>query len=121
MACSILTPPARPELVLASSYTSDWMNSLLVIIPNSQDLVDPSAPIPDGKLLATVMGELYQQLFAILLALAAPTAFPSAESSAPFQIEALSVETRLFVALTIFRITLTLLLLHFIVAVLYYV
>jgi hypothetical protein len=67
------------------------------------------------------MGELYQQLFAILVALAAPTAFPSAESSTPFQIEALSVETRLFVAPTMFRITLTLLLLHFIVAVLYYV
>lgn len=41
-----------------SSYTSDWVNSLFVIILNSQDLGDPSAPIPDGNLLATVMGEL---------------------------------------------------------------
>ncbi|KAE9364127.1 hypothetical protein N431DRAFT_420931 [Stipitochalara longipes BDJ] len=102
------------------TYTSDWLNSFLVIMQNSQALVAPSSPAPDGTIAAQTLKELYQELFSISLALTAQQIFPVDEDRTPFTIEATVQETRLFVSPVTFKISLALLLFHFIVAVLYY-
>jgi hypothetical protein len=104
-----------------TSYASDWINSLLAIMQNSQDLVDPSSVALNGATMAHTLKRLYQELFSVSLALTASQVFPEADDSAPFSIEATVVETRLFVSPAMFKISFALLIFHFVVAILYYV
>ncbi|CZS94144.1 uncharacterized protein RAG0_04191 [Rhynchosporium agropyri] len=101
------------------SFTSDWMNTLLSMIQNSSNIVDPISPPPNATVIGPLVQELYEQLFAILISLNTHI-FSSAEADTTISAEAMFVESRLFVSPTMFAMTIALLSLHIIVAIIYY-
>jgi len=100
------------------SFTSDWMNSLLGMILDSSELVDPAFPVPNATFIAPVVEALYGQLFAIMLGL---NTHVFSSSSTPMVANAIYLETRLFVSPLMSRIAIAILSLQLIVAVIYYV
>lgn len=101
------------------SFTSDWNNVLLGMILNSSALVDPSAPLPNMTAMIPIVEDLYQTLFSILLGLNSHV-FAAAEEPIDPGAEIMLLESRLFVSSTMFVLSITILSLHFIVAILYY-
>lgn len=103
-----------------NSLTGDWLNSLLGYQLNSSALVDPEMPVPDAATAIAELQTLYRQLFALLIGLNKDHIFAKAPQDIPISVVAISTETRLFISPPMFKITITLLTLHLIVAILYY-
>lgn len=51
------------------SLASDWTNYLIKLKTKSNDILDPTSPVPEFNSTAEVFSELYSQLFAILFSL----------------------------------------------------
>jgi len=101
------------------SFTSDWMNSLLGMMINSTSLVDPASVVPSVTFIAPKVEKLYEQLFAVLLGLNTQV-FPVAHNGQVADAQAIYIETRIFVSPIMFKFTVVILLIHLIVAIMYY-
>ncbi len=103
------------------SFTSDWISSLLVLQDGSQALVDPNVPAPDASVMAPKVARLYEELFAIMLALNAKGVFSAAPADQEgIDIQAVAMISRIFVSEAMFNVSVVLLGLHLLVAMLYY-
>ncbi|KAH6694947.1 hypothetical protein BKA61DRAFT_531721 [Leptodontidium sp. MPI-SDFR-AT-0119] len=101
------------------SFTSDWMNSLLAMVQNSSNIVDPASPKPNATAVGPLVEDLYEQLFAILLSLNTHI-FSQAPEASIVSAEAAFVESRLFVSPVMFTLTIAILAFHLLVATVYY-
>lgn len=102
------------------SFTSDWMNSLMGIVLDTGDLVNPSAPVPDSKDVIPALEELYARLFAVLLGLNTQVFTPAPNTTAPVEAYIIVQTSRLFVSSVAFKVSVAILALHLIVSILYY-
>ncbi|CZR69554.1 uncharacterized protein PAC_19454 [Phialocephala subalpina] len=103
------------------TFTTDWMNSLLAIMQNSDAYVNPSFPAPNGTAVAPMIEKLYTQLFGLLLSLDAAHVFPVDTTASPFPAKAIGTVPRLFLNETMFQVSVAILILHFVCAVIFYV
>jgi hypothetical protein len=101
------------------SFTSDWMNALMGMTLNSDDLVNPSTQVPTASEVAPLMEHTYQRLFAILLGLNTHVFAPASDGNALLA-SVMVVESRIFVSRPMFIISTAILILHLIVAIYYY-
>lgn len=115
---SLIAPPSPYNFAWHNdSFTSDWMNFLLVTMLNSSSLVDPAFPVPDAVVIAPYVERLYTELFAILLSI---NTHVFSDSSDPFTAQVLYTDTRLFVSPLMFKLSIVILSLQLFVAILYY-
>ncbi|PVH77159.1 hypothetical protein DL98DRAFT_591555 [Cadophora sp. DSE1049] len=103
-----------------TSVTTDWMNSLLAIELNSQRLVDPAAPAPNGSEIKPLLEQLYRKLFAILLGLNSDNVFLHSSDQASEAFEEIIEVSRIFLSPAMFTVSIIILVFHLIMAVLYY-
>ncbi|KAG4440593.1 hypothetical protein IFR05_003910 [Cadophora sp. M221] len=103
-----------------TSVTSDWMNSLLAIQLNSQRLVDPAAPAPNGSEIKPLLEQLYRKLFAILLALNSENVFVHSSNETMEAFEEIVEVSRIFLSPPMFMMSVIILTFHLIMAILYY-
>ncbi|KAF8860270.1 hypothetical protein BDZ45DRAFT_648839 [Acephala macrosclerotiorum] len=103
------------------TFTSDWMNSLLGIMQNSDSLVDPSIAAPNGTAMAPVLERVYTQLFSLLISLNAAHVFVKDTTNSPSTAKAIGTVPRLFLNGTMFQVSVAILILHFVCAVVFYV
>ncbi|KAE8446044.1 hypothetical protein EG329_012552 [Mollisiaceae sp. DMI_Dod_QoI] len=101
------------------TVTADWMNALLTMVQDSTGLVNPEAPLPNATAVGPQVEALYEQLFAILLSL--NTQVFGRQDETPIMIQAIFVESRIFVSETMFLLTVIILSLHLFVAFIYYI
>ncbi|RDW81900.1 hypothetical protein BP6252_03012 [Coleophoma cylindrospora] len=101
------------------SFTSDWMNSLLGYMYNSNQLVDPLTAVPSTKVVSSAMESMYQQLFAILLGLNSHV-FATSPGGVPLAAGIIITEPRILVSIVMTQVSVSILTLHLVVAVLYY-
>jgi hypothetical protein len=121
-AMDLIAPPSNDFSWHNETITSDWMTSLLKYSMNSTELFDPSQPVPNAAAMAPIVENLYQQLFAILLGLNShvfASADPSLTSSST-KITSTHPETRIFMSELMFCISISILMLNFVVAIAYY-
>ncbi|RDW62552.1 hypothetical protein BP5796_10854 [Coleophoma crateriformis] len=102
------------------SFTSDWMNSLLGYMINSDRLVNPMASVPTTELAASATKSMYQQLFAILIGLNFHV-LATSPGGIPLTAGIVVTEPRIFVSAVMTQVCVGILALHLIVAILYYV
>lgn len=101
------------------SFTSDWMNSLLVYKMKSPELVDPASPLPNTTVIAPLLEGVYKQLFALLLGLNTHVFAPAPEgTSVPATV--VGQEMRFFISPAMSYISITILSLQLITAILFY-
>jgi hypothetical protein len=102
------------------SYTSDWMNSILKAYINSGKLVDPQSLLPDINATIPIVQDVYQRLAAIIIGLNTQI-FTPATTDAAVNTTVTLISTRIFMSPLMFQISTTLLGIHLLTAILYYV
>ena len=102
------------------SFTSEWFNSLLTIVLDSHELVDPSRPVPNPDFIIPHAEALYTKFFAVLLSLNQAT-FARSPSPVPTTVHVIYAETRIFVSPLMFQLCIIILSIQLIVAILFYV
>jgi hypothetical protein len=101
------------------SFTSDWLNSLVGYVENSDDIVNPLAPLPESAKVIDLVQDMYQRLFAILLGLNTHI-FADSSDNTKLSAAFVMTESRLFISQIMFKLAVVILALQLIVAVLYY-
>lgn len=103
-----------------TSYTQEWLNTVLSVKLNTTDLVDPSKPVPNVTDLLTPVSELSDLIFAITLSLVTDSYFSSTATPLMIPLEVQTKEQRIFMEPVMFYIAVSLLGLQLITAILYY-
>jgi hypothetical protein len=101
------------------SFVSDWTNAVLAEYINDSSLVDPLAPLPNMTYLTPQFNALYQRLSAMVLGLN-KSLFITSTTNTTIPISIITTQTRIFMDLLMFKISVVLLSLHFLAAALYY-
>jgi hypothetical protein len=98
------------------SFTSNWMKALFTAVQGSNDLVDPSLPVPKSEDIAPLVQNMMQQLFAILLKLR-PEVFVVPGTPTPGLGASIISSSRIFVSQSMFLVTVAILSLQIAVAI----
>lgn len=102
------------------SFTSDWMNSLIMYRMGNDSVVNPASPVLTFQQGEALLKEVYKLLFALMIGLN-QHAFENSPSKITKEITVLATEQRIFLEPTMFKMTVILLSFQLIVAILYYV
>lgn len=115
------------------SLTSDYLNYLLKIKSQSPDqqtldqnfnftnIVEPLSPLPNVTAVAQEVGDIYTQLFVILLSLSYKKMMVQSNPPGSVTVQVHTQVTKLFVSEIMYRLSLAILIAHFCTAVAYYI
>lgn len=102
------------------SSSLDWINTIIKQSSNSSSIIDPNAPVPNASDMVPMMNSLYKGLFATLIGLNSHVFGPAVPGNT-MNATITTLETRIFITPIMFKITITLLGLHLLVAITVYV
>jgi hypothetical protein len=102
------------------TFASDWSNYLFKTLTSSAAFLEAGSPPPSFDIASAVVNETYSRVFAIQMSLQSPQLASALPESPHIAAEVLTLERRVFMSETMFRISMAILCLDLIVAVLFY-
>lgn len=102
------------------TFASDWSNYLFKTLTSSAAFLEASSPPPSFDIASAVVNETYSRVFAIQMSLQSAQLASAPPESPHIVAEVLTLERRVFISETMFRISMAILSLDLIVAMLFY-